>query len=372
MKRIVSLVGIGMVVLATLALPAPATAAESALSKELDGFAAKLKTVVEEEHADGIAVGEFTGPPNPSTSSGPGIQQQLILSLRAQKVTVKEEASLFVKGEYFLIDDAKDKERDRYAIKLEATVRNKRGAKVTDYQAEIRSNDDIAKMMGVTSDLGKKSEADQGDRAEKIKADIDKPGVFIQGTKVKASRDALYPVEVLVGTAARKALNVKGHAFVPIKRGEIYAVRVFNPGPHDAAVSLTIDGLDVFTFSEIKNAKGRPRYTHYVVRPGQHLTIPGWHCNNEHSAAFQVVDFKNSALAKASAGADAKLLRGSPAVGTITVCFHFAWTGDKPPAGAREGGGAATGFGPPKSFKLKEEKRTIGVLREVVTIRYRK
>jgi hypothetical protein len=373
MKRTVSIVGIGIVVLAALALPAPARAAESGLQKELDGFAQKLKGVMDENSADSIAVGEFTGPPFPPSSSGPGIQQLLIQSLKGQKVIVKEEAALFIKGEYFLIDDPKDKERDRYAIKLEATVRTKKGTKVGDFQAEIRSNDDIAKLMGVTSDLGKKSEADQGDRAEKLKYDIDKPGVFIVGSKVKASKEALYTVEVLVHGAPRQADNVKGQAFVPIKRGEIYTVRVFNPGPHDAAVSLTIDGLDVFTFSEVKNPKtGRPRYTHYVVGPGKHLDIKGWHCNNEHSASFQVVDFKNSALAKASAGTDAKLLRASPAIGTLTVCFHFAWTGDRPPAGAREGGGAATGFGPPVTFKLKEVKRTIGVLREVVTIRYRK
>src|SRR5258708_156237 len=113
MTRILSIVGIGFLV---LAMPAPARASD--LDKELDGFAGRIKAVVDEQGADGIAVGEFTGPPNPSSSSGPGIQQKLITSLRAQKVTVKEDASLYIKGEYLLADDAKDKERDRYLIKL--------------------------------------------------------------------------------------------------------------------------------------------------------------------------------------------------------------------------------------------------------------
>jgi hypothetical protein len=369
MKRILSVAGIALLILGGLALPA--RAAESALRKELDGFASKLKVTVEEERADGIAVGEFTGPPNPSTSSGPGIQHLLILALRAQKVTVKEDASLFVKGEYFLIDDVKDKERDRYAFKLEATVRNKKGTKVTDFQTEIRSNDDIAKLMVVTSDLGKKTEADQGDRAEKLKYDIDKPGVFIQGSKIKASSTAQYSVEVLVGNVALPAHTTKGQAFVDLKRGNIYKVRVTNHSEHAAAVSLTIDGLDVFTFSEIRNPKGEPRYKHYIIGPGKSVAIPGWHCNNEVSKSFQVVDFKDSALAK-TAG-DARLLRASPALGTLTVCFHMAWdAGKPPPAGAREAGGSGTGFGPPVGFKTKEVKFSVGVLREVVSVRYLK
>jgi hypothetical protein len=102
----------------------------SALRKELDGLAAKLKVVVEEERADGIAVGEFSGPPRQATSTGSGIQQLLITSLRAQKVTIKEDASLYVKGEYSLIDDPR--ERDRHAVKLEVTVRNTKGAKLRD------------------------------------------------------------------------------------------------------------------------------------------------------------------------------------------------------------------------------------------------
>ena len=51
-----------------------------------------------------------------------------------------------------------------------------------------------------------------------------------------------------------------GFAFLKINRDEIYAVKLINDSPHDAAVTLTIDGLSVFAFSENSN------YTYWIVR----------------------------------------------------------------------------------------------------------
>jgi hypothetical protein len=66
-------------------------------------------------------------------------------------------------------------------------------------------------------------------------------------------------------------------------------------------------------------------------------------------------------------------LRGNRTVGTLTVCFHIAWQGATPveEQGARDTG-RATGFGPPVKTNLREVKRQIGVLREVVSVRYSK
>jgi hypothetical protein len=177
---------------------------------------------------------------------------------------------------------------------------------------------------------------------------------------------------VLVGGAARPARNVKGNALVSLKRGEAYVVRVRNSGPHEAAVSLTIDGLDAFSFSQVKNKTGRPFYTHYLVGPGKHLDVKGWHRTDEELAPFQVADFKDSALARGPAGAAAGLLWASPALGTLTACFHAAWdAGKPPPAGVLEAA-CGTACVPPVSGKGKLVKRTIGTAREVVTVHYGK
>src|SRR5262249_11918815 len=69
------------------------------LREELRRFAAEVKKLLKDEGQDSIDVGEFTGPPTPKTSAGPGIQQLLIEQLNGSKVHVKEGAGLYIKGE---------------------------------------------------------------------------------------------------------------------------------------------------------------------------------------------------------------------------------------------------------------------------------
>src|SRR5690606_33261941 len=104
--------------------------------------------------------------------------------------------------------------------------------------------------------------------------------------------------EILVGTPQglqpRPAVEEEGLAFCAIGRSEIYAIRVYNNSPHDASLTLTIDGLSVFAFSEFTN------YTHYIIPAGgKPVDILGWHRTNEKSDAFKVVAFADSEVAKA-------------------------------------------------------------------------
>lgn len=56
-----------------------------------------------------------------------------------------------------------------------------------------------------------------------------------------------------------------------LEKGQIYAVKIYNNSQRDVAVSLSIDGIDEFQFSQdrIKDGpdKGRPKYKHFVVSP---------------------------------------------------------------------------------------------------------
>src|SRR5205085_2729693 len=122
----------------------------------------------------------------------------------------------------------------------------------------------------------------------------EKPTVFIDGTRIKSSKDSLYAIELLVkpykeyekqAAQPRAAQEKDGQAFAPIDRGEIYELRIFNYAPVEAAVTATIDGLDLFTFSDDRKddkKDGPPKFSHFFVdpatdgKPGE-VTIVGWH-----------------------------------------------------------------------------------------------
>src|SRR5262249_22455970 len=117
----------------------------------------------------------------------------------------------------------------------------------------------------------------------------------------------------------------EGLAFVPIKRGEVYGVRLINNADHAAAVTLTIDGLNLFTFSDVKNPKtGLPKYTVVVVEAKKTATIRGWHRTNEVSEESLVTEYAKSAAAQ---------IQSTGKIGVITAVFAAAWPKDAgPPA----------------------------------------
>jgi hypothetical protein len=159
----------------------------------------------------------------------------------------------------------------------------------------------------------------------------------------------------------RAARKEEGQAFVDIKRSEIYEIRLHNATTDEAGVTITIDGLDVFAFSEVRNPKtGGPKYTHYIIRPGKAETIVGWHLRDnppDNYSSFLVTEYGKGASSRAVSQARAKR-------GVITVTFAPAHKG-KPRSAGDE-----TGFGPPRSVRVEPVQRTIGPVREVVSIRY--
>src|SRR4029434_6093340 len=94
-----------------------------------------------------------------------------------------------------------------------------------------------------------------GPRAERnaeIEKSLDKPKVNVQGARVSAAADSPYAVEVWAAPRRgakyqpRTATVKDGLAFVPLSRGEVFGVRLINKSPLDAAVTLTIDGLNLY------------------------------------------------------------------------------------------------------------------------------
>ena len=103
---------------------------------------------------------------------------------------------------------------------------------------------------------------------------------------------------------------------MPIEKNEVYGVRLVNESSYDAAVALSIDGVDSFQFSEIQP---QPRF--WVVPAKTKVEILGWHVTREKSLEFKVVDFPDTAAAKVK-------LKPSAEIGLITACFSAAWQSD--------------------------------------------
>src|SRR5262245_17611903 len=98
----------------TLAIASCLLAGRAARASEVRSkvatFAREIARLLKDEMQTEVAVGEFTGPPAPTTSAGPMIQQALIEELRKQDVGVNEKAFVFVKGEYFVLDEESKKD----------------------------------------------------------------------------------------------------------------------------------------------------------------------------------------------------------------------------------------------------------------------
>jgi hypothetical protein len=357
-----------IVLLLLLSVPAlasrPARAA-SDLNKGLAEMAKKIKLLLDQKGLDAIAVGEFTAPVKLNASAGPSIAKCLADELKTLGVSIKRRAELEVNGRYQDVDDADSK---RLAVRIKAHIVDRSGDEVLTLEPRATFNmTTIASLTGLT--VAMPADGTDKERNDALAEALDKPDVHLASTRIAAATDSPYAIEIQVKTgegyrprAASK--DEDGLAFVKLLRDELYAIKLINDSPSDAAVTVTIDGLNVFAFSANTN------YTHYIVPSKQTLTVPGWHRTNAVSDSFVVTEYAKSAVAES--------LPTSATVGTITASFAAAWPqGSAPPddeAPGTKGGasGDATGKGPPVDFKLAEVVREVGKLRASVSVRYNK
>jgi hypothetical protein len=365
----------GMLVAMLLLIGPPAARANPEMRKELAEVAKSLKQLLDGQNEDSIAVGQFQGPANLPTSAGPGIAQILSEELQKLGKTVKPRAKYGVRGEYRATEvPSEDEPRIKLmAIKIKGTVEDEFGKVITDFSFErtIKSENAFVSLLGTPVDLPPRLTPEK--RSQRLRDSLSKPRTRLQGARVSVGEDAQYAVELWVNGKPRAAKEDEGLAFVKIDRGESYAVRLINDSDREAGVRLSIDGLNVFEFSELRHKegdkKGEPLYSVWLVPPKSSILIKGWHRNNEVSDSFLVTEYAKSAAASLNAKAN---------VGTITASFSAAWPIDRPPPkdeppkqkGITSGDG--TGFGPPVEMKVTAVKRNVGAIRESVSVRYTK
>lgn len=336
-------------------------------------LAKDVKQFLEKRGEGSIAVGQFTGPANFPTSAGPGISQLLAEELQKAGVAAKKRAKLGIKGEYHATEASNADGRKLLAVALKARVEDETGTVLTDaeFNRTVPGEEAFVEVMGppVVLPPGDTLEA----RDKKLRESLVKPKTAIEGGRVSAADDSRLAIEILVDGQPRSAREEDGLAFVKIDRGETYKVRLINDSEQEMAVTLAIDGLSMYAFSELRQnegpRKGEPRYRFVFVKPHKSVTIDGWHKTNEESLSFLVTSYPESAAASVNQTAD---------LGTITATYRAAWAKDAPPPadepGRRKGsyGGDATGFGPPVESRFREVQRSVGVIRSSVSVRYSK
>jgi hypothetical protein len=292
---------------------------------------------------------------------------------------VQKKANLSLRGRYDKVADPRD--ANLILIKVTAEITDGTGNRIDEKFAELRDTSLIAGLLGSTVSLPPAAPREK--RNEILQKSLDKSSFVPEGSLIRSAPGRPYAVEILVApiqdapqdakgwakVPAREARAEDGQPFVDIKQDEVYAIRIHNDFKHgddvyEAAVVVAIDGIDVFNFSQVRDPKSnKPKYTHFVCPQGQSI-ICGWHKTNEQSDAFLVTEFGKGAASKA------KIARGK--IGVITVKFALAWTGAAVPEaekGARDAGNE-TGFGPPILTHLKEVERHVGVVRDVISVRY--
>jgi hypothetical protein len=337
--------------------------AASGMRGELAQMARDLKSFLDKQGEKSVAMGQIVGPPQLAASAGPGLAKILTDELRKNNVDIKRRSRLGLKGEFQDVID-NDGTTKRLAVQLRVQVVDRTNKTLVQMDCGILENEDVATLLGATASLSPK--AGNKTRNDQLQGQIDNPKAHLAGSRVSAGKDRPFAMEILVDETARPARSDEGQAFVKIDRGEIYTVRLINDADYEVAVKLTIDGINMFAFSEVTNPEtGLHKYNYVIVPAKSSLTVTGWHRTDEVSDSFQVTELAKSAAA---------YLNSTAKVGTITASFHASWAKDAdPPADELTGrSGSATGFGPPVEAGFTYMRRSVGVVRDIISVRYTK
>jgi|HubBroStandDraft_6_1064221.scaffolds.fasta_scaffold98990_2 hypothetical protein len=336
-----------------------------------------VNVVTNDQMQSSIAMGSFPADGRlDNANAGPGVAEDLKSLLEELKVAVNSNSSLSLQGTIHKVADPKNSKL--VMIKIKATITNGQADTIANLPLEIRDTGLIGGILGVNSSLP--ALATREKRNEALQQALKEPSYYQHGALIKSRRESPYGIELLVTSLsaapkdaagwarvpARAVVRRRGLPFVQINTDEVYAIRIHNRQPDrlDAAATVSIDGIDCFNFSQIRNpASNRPKYTHYIIHPGVGM-VTGWHRTNNESDSFLVTQYGKGAAGRINADRSK--------VGVITVQFAIAWSGDAVPdaeKGARDGGNE-TGFGPPTRTGVAEVERHVGVVRDEISVRY--
>lgn len=359
------------ILIAAAILAAPQTASASTLHTAVGDVCTKLCKYLKSKGETQIAIGQFVGPPQIAATSGPGIVNVFHEHFKSNGIAVVKRANIGLKGEYSLAKMP----NDGVGVKIRGSLVDPFGDVLTDFTFDadtpgyveevIDTHEDVASLLGTTLELY--PEDREIDRNKDFRKQILHPKFYVDGHKCGVSEKSPYRIEVLVHGHPTPVNVADGLGFVKLHKGDIYSVKIYNHSQYDAAVRLSVDGLNVFTFSELRKPDKSPKYKFYIVPAHKVIELKGWHRNNHKVDSFQVTSYADSAAAT---------IHHTHDIGTITAVFSAAWPkGGKRPHDegfTAKGGPNATGFGPPVTQVVKEVQRDVGQMRASISLRYSK
>lgn len=334
------------------------------LNVAMGKLAERIEQRLDAEGESTVALNQFTAPARLAANASSGIRKALEKELKRREILVKSSARFEINGEYRLVDDPV--EQKTVVRIIGRMVDQNNGRILSQYNMDVKNLTSIAGLVGATMVVP--LDPVSADRERAILDGLRKPSARVDSTRISAGPKSPFALEILVGPSPdgelrpRGATVADGQAFMNIRTNERYAIRLINDAPFEAAVTLTIDGLGLFAFSD------NPEYS-YVIVPGRSSgLIMGWHRTNEVAEEFVVTEYSKSAAAS-------RLLAPSADLGVITACFAAAWpaNGNPPPDEGMEGRSIkATGRGPNTRTNFTEVERKTGRLRAAISVRYTK
>lgn len=359
------------------AVSARAEEFRGSLPAELAEAAKQILAVMDDVKQPRIEVGQFIPVGSSPANGGPGLRLELIQALEAQRAgVVQADALLAINGKFLIVDDPEDaktaESRRLQAERITLNIDDKTtGDTVKPISVFVRRLRDIATIEGTTVSLD--PHADAREQGQDIRQHQQKPLAFIDGTKIRATADSPFtlqvgvkPLDAVNATAKfRDATLEHGYPYVAIDKGELYELSFHNGSREEVAISVKIDGIDSFTFSDDRHAQThRPLYTHYIVPHGETLVIPGWlktidPKRHDNYLSFLVTEYGQGAASQFTTQSQGQ-------IGVITVHVSKSHL----PGSGRAKSSAETGFGPPIKANLKSVERQIDPPHEFISVRY--
>ncbi len=340
---------------------------------------------------ESVVVAQFSNPFNAHQSSGPGIKAMLIEELKKKGINATSRADVSLTGEFeTVIGKSKlsnGEERNAPAVTINYKLRQRSNRQVlldtaedvNRKQAVVTDPADVAKIDGSNVNVASASDAAARDRAATKAVDNPRGNVKIEAAgsvnSIIRVKGAPFAVEILsaqpvngqapplsqfkpVQAANRKFDDGSETPFVKLNPGDLYVVKVHNDSPHILAAEITIDGLSMYHFAE----DARYQYL-FIGKEGG--IVPGWYKSAKKGyRAFMTRDYQPGG----------ELLKQADEVGSITVTFKFAWTGqaNMPADEVGTRGALKTVQGPPVKAPVAIVRHSVGRFRGAITVRYDK
>ena len=312
-----------------------------------------------------VIVGDFTGVPKLKASGGVEISRSIKMQLEGAGLTVSDDANTQVMGQFKLVEKRQhpQDEFDSLALEILARVLDGDGNELA--ELPIRVFGSVVLQISGASGVEVPQNLPEKQRQEKMIEQMKSPPTHTDQGKAKPAATSPYAVEILVvqGNQLQKRpaiLDAQKRAYVDLHQGEEYVVRLYTKANFEAAVTLTIDGVDMFV-----DAIDAPPNSRIIIAPGTYADVPGWYFSKTNTKAFQIGGYEQSV---------AKRVGNSTGIGTITAAFRACWTAEGPrpndePSGMPKGGKATTqGRDLTKNYALVT--RDFGDVRAVVSVRY--